>query len=460
LPIPPVASRLGRLGLLAVVSCLFAAGVHAQTPSPAPSPRPELPPDEKDFLGLTSLALGSGARAFGMGGAFLARADDATAASWNPAGLSYLRSPELSLVGARNAFDRGPEGQAATDSLVGYTPDFVAIAYPLDVGGVSGAVQLSYQRIFSFTGTRTIDKGEFSFNTTGNGGFDVLALGTGLRIVRSLRVGATLNRWLNGYHQHRVRTGVPGGRGQTEQDIDYALSGWGGNVGVIWSPSDTLNVGAVGKTPFTGAVNLRRSRTDFFPATTNRPAGTTMNSYRSSDVRLHLPGAVGVGLSWRPWSPLTLSADYTRTFWSGGSIRNFFVLVQTPLPDPGHLPELPPPDITPEPLPYPTLNDQKQEDTEQLRIGGEYVIVGQRFKFPLRAGFFTDRQYFLDFNGHPARFQGVTVGLGVATRSLLVDAAYVLEYGSYADAEASGAQTFTRFHRVFVSIIYRHGRGP
>ena len=40
----------------------------------------------------------------GMGGAFLARADDATAASWNPAGLSYLRLPEVSLVGVRNKF--------------------------------------------------------------------------------------------------------------------------------------------------------------------------------------------------------------------------------------------------------------------------------------------------------------------------------------------------------------------
>mgnify|MGYP000095960413 CR=1 FL=1 len=39
-----------------------------------------------------------------MGGAFLARADDATAASWNPAGLSYLRRTEFSLVGVHNDF--------------------------------------------------------------------------------------------------------------------------------------------------------------------------------------------------------------------------------------------------------------------------------------------------------------------------------------------------------------------
>ncbi len=44
--------------------------------------------------------VGSGARAIGMGGAFIAVADDATAASWNPGGLTQLRLPEFSVVGS------------------------------------------------------------------------------------------------------------------------------------------------------------------------------------------------------------------------------------------------------------------------------------------------------------------------------------------------------------------------
>lgn len=43
--------------------------------------------------------VGSGARALGMGSAFVAVADDATAASWNPGGLIQLDRAEISIVG-------------------------------------------------------------------------------------------------------------------------------------------------------------------------------------------------------------------------------------------------------------------------------------------------------------------------------------------------------------------------
>ena len=59
--------------------------------------------------------VGSGARALGMGSAFIAVADDATAASWNPGGLIQLETPEISSVGAffhrieDNDFGTNPE---------------------------------------------------------------------------------------------------------------------------------------------------------------------------------------------------------------------------------------------------------------------------------------------------------------------------------------------------------------
>ena len=117
----------------------------------APDASAQLEVDRIDITGRQNLTLGSGARAYGMGGAFLARADDATAASWNPAGLSYLRVPELSLVGVSNSFDvtRG----LSSDSFQGQAVDFAAFTWPIGLGDVRGAVQLSYQRAISFDGS-------------------------------------------------------------------------------------------------------------------------------------------------------------------------------------------------------------------------------------------------------------------------------------------------------------------
>jgi hypothetical protein len=44
------------------------------------------------------MTIGSGARAMGLGGAFVAIADDATATYWNPAGLGFLESHEATFM--------------------------------------------------------------------------------------------------------------------------------------------------------------------------------------------------------------------------------------------------------------------------------------------------------------------------------------------------------------------------
>jgi hypothetical protein len=52
---------------------------------------------EVDFEKLhgSDLGMGTGARAIGMGGAFVAVADDASAAFWNPAGLTQLKRNQI-----------------------------------------------------------------------------------------------------------------------------------------------------------------------------------------------------------------------------------------------------------------------------------------------------------------------------------------------------------------------------
>ncbi|MEK9136891.1 MAG: UPF0164 family protein, partial [Bacteroidota bacterium] len=44
------------------------------------------------------ISLGVGGRALGMGGAFVALANDVTAGYWNPAGLSHIYYPQFTLM--------------------------------------------------------------------------------------------------------------------------------------------------------------------------------------------------------------------------------------------------------------------------------------------------------------------------------------------------------------------------
>jgi len=50
-----------------------------------------------DELNGSDLGMGIGARAIGLGGAFVSIADDASATFWNPAGLSHITSNRLLL---------------------------------------------------------------------------------------------------------------------------------------------------------------------------------------------------------------------------------------------------------------------------------------------------------------------------------------------------------------------------
>ncbi|MCP4349627.1 MAG: hypothetical protein GY795_29450 [Desulfobacterales bacterium] len=97
--------------------------------------------------------VGSGARALGMGGAYIAVADDATAASWNPGGLIQLDLPEIAVTGAvphrieDNMFGKHPESngnQTVSDENINY----LSAAYPFKLWDYNMIVSLNYQHLF------------------------------------------------------------------------------------------------------------------------------------------------------------------------------------------------------------------------------------------------------------------------------------------------------------------------
>ncbi len=435
------------------IALLAGSAVPTQNaPAPVPSPVAIVDQDELDLTSQSNIVLGVGARALGMGGAFLARADDATAASWNPAGLSYLRRPEVSVVGnyltLRSSFglDR-TEGRATT-------LDFLAVTYPLSFKSAAGSAQVSYQRAIPFNLDRTTvvpatsATSEFERIYKSSGGFDVLAFGLGWKVTRTLRVGGTLNRWLNGYAQDFQRTS----RRRVVRTDSFDLDAWNVNLGIIWSPVEELNLGVVGKTPFTADVVLDRYRQDIVTQEDGSDLKSPPISYRSNDVRLEFPGAWGVGASWRPRSTLTVAADYTRTYWSKARIKNYFTLQQVP--------DQEGPTNSFVSLVWPNVDAESQADSIQLRVGVEYVVIGSRVKVPLRAGYVNDQIYTKDYQGEAPHFNAFTLGTGLIFGSTLFDLAYQYQSGSYravARSSTGGIETSAKTHRFFASVIYRWG---
>jgi long-subunit fatty acid transport protein len=410
--------------------------------------------DEIDITGRANPIQGAGARALGMGGAFLARADDATAASWNPAGLSYLRRPEVTVVGNHAAID-GHKTQPEDSMFRGDTLDFAALTYPLHLGSVSGAAQVSYQRVIPFNGTRTVFRLPQTILIDAHGGFDVIALGTGLQLTRRLRVGGTLNRWTGGYHQTLTRTPAAEGERLRQLELNLDFRGWNTNLGVIWSPLEDVNLAAVFKTSFTGDIRLARMRTDTYSGSAG--GAITTNEYTSGDVRLDFPAALGFGASWRPRSPLTISADYTRSYWSGAYIHNYFILPPTPAPKGGMASVSPPPTIYAR-LPWPQVDQPGQSDTEQIRGGVEYVVLAGKFKVPIRVGYFSDQQLAQAADGSAPRFNSWTAGTGLIVGPVLFDVAFLYQSGAFFDS--NGVRNSITTKRFVASMIYRQGGLP
>ncbi len=91
--------------------------------------------------------VGSGARAMGVGGAFIAIADDATAASWNPAALIMLKEPESAVMVSYEDRERSGTGDYSANY---YDFNYIAVSYPFTLLRRNMIISFNYQRLFDF----------------------------------------------------------------------------------------------------------------------------------------------------------------------------------------------------------------------------------------------------------------------------------------------------------------------
>ena len=409
--------------------------------------------------------VGSGARAMGMGGAFIAVADDATAASWNPAGLIQLELPEISLVGSyfnvREEVESSshPESSGMNEKR-SYDLNYLSFAYPFKFLNRNIVVSLNYQRLYDMYKKLSFDYDFAGISTAGtplqinqaitykqNGGIKALSPALAVQINPQLSLGITLNIWTdelfweNGWSQrHYVKSkgtlnGIPIVSKESIYEKYSSFEGFNCNVGFLWDVNSVVTIGGVLKTPFTADLHHRYK----FHSQQIHPNGelppTKSTSGFSEGVELRIPISYGLGFAFRLSDALTTSLDVYRTEWSE------FFMEDGKGNDTSPISGIP-------------RKDSHVHDTTQARAGIEYLIVREKTVIPLRAGLFYDPQ---PSEKHPDDFFGFTLGTGIMIENVVIDWAYVFRYGANVRGDSfgsAGIKEDVTQHSVLMSVIY------
>jgi long-subunit fatty acid transport protein len=360
------------------------------------------------YLPLDYNILGGGARAHGMGGAFIGVADDATATSWNPAGIAQLDKFEASAVGSFS-FKKYTFKTEINAPSIPYTedddytrtsshlaPNFFSLAAPMKLGERNLVIAVSYQRLIDFGYDEEDDSTNYTWDYTVRGGIDAISPAIAIQLTPKFMIGAAGNIIVNGVnHKSEYTNKITGVFNNVERD--YRSSGFNINGGVLIQASPKFNIGATIRLPFT--------LTDEYTRTATYTGGSMDTTY--PDQETTYPMMFGVGIALKPTDNLTLAADYERRNYESSEFTYG--------------------------LPRTTV-EQGWNNVNQFRVGLEYVAVSPQAVFPIRLGFRTAPRLDYakwEYNGTTLDSTNITGmvftgGFGMKLGSIWLDLAYEL----------------------------------
>ena len=271
---------------------------------------------------------GVGARAAGMGGAFIGVADDATAISWNPAGLTQLDRPEASFVVRGLAelyevnFDYGIETYEDEHGIL----NFLSGVYPFEFSGKQFVAALAVQRqldLYSYYHDEYFYEGiggsfaEYVYETFSEGGASTITLGLAHRMASILSFGVAANLWVGeAYFESNDMVNENLVDSLYYWDYhdrsDWTFSGMNFVIGAMLdfnykNNPIPLRIGIVVKTPFDLTVDE-----EFFMEEYANEGGIIYEPdpvESSNSYTLGMPLIFGLGVSYRLGDNLTLAID-------------------------------------------------------------------------------------------------------------------------------------------------------
>ncbi|MCI0447325.1 outer membrane protein transport protein [bacterium] len=304
--------------------------------------------DEEIFRAFSLNLSTPGARARAMGGAFIGRADDATAAETNPAGLSLLVRPEISLeYGFSNTrtvsnsvinipvsnFDitpspvqnPDPNGELddtlaefqATDTLDEINQlGFLSVVYPFHgitiavsrhqliktQASVSGGLSSSpfhFVEPNDFVGAADINQANYAFSIAGRIG-DYFALGGNIKVADfQFDSNIAARQRAQPFHGEHFTSTI------SSSDTQVGFT-----VGMLVRPTSKVSIGAVYRYEPEFELDAFVDNTDF--------GGSPLIIARTgeSTSKMDIPDSVGAGISISPSPNLNINFDVVRVFHS------------------------------------------------------------------------------------------------------------------------------------------------
>ncbi|KPA14184.1 hypothetical protein MHK_005608, partial [Candidatus Magnetomorum sp. HK-1] len=221
--------------------------------------------------------IGSGARALGMGGAFIGVADDATAAEWNPSGLVDLDRSEISIVGMfvhrieDNTLNVSPESNGP-QTISTFCSNYLSIASPFLIGETKMVFSLNYQKRYDFNKKwnfilhRANQNHQIDYQSEGS--LSALGFAYSVKIAEQLSFGMTFNVWDNDISPNKWKqkllkfgSGIDDFGNRFVDEINktdtYIFKGYSFNIGLMWKNINNsgYSFGFVLKAPFKGQLD-------------------------------------------------------------------------------------------------------------------------------------------------------------------------------------------------------------
>jgi len=332
---------------------------------------------------------GGGARARGMGGAFLGVANDVTAIFWNPAGISQIKEAEF-IMEFKNTLNQWTLKSNSQESKFDHSYNsinFVSFAYPFKFSDKNSAFAVAYQRLADLY---SLEESQ-SYRYESRGGLDAITTALGINLTPQISLGLSVNLILNGVDQTMLDKAH-----SSWEENHTSFSGLNFNLGTIYHYRDRLNLGFVLRTPFD--LTQREKIT-----------GAYAISLPEGKGRISMPLIFGMGSSYKATEKLTLALDFESKRYSMSD------------------------QVKPGWLYHQNLSLASQADTtyslgwkdcNQFRLGAEYLWSTGLGIIPLRAGYRYEPRVYSDASGHQIVGNVFCLGSGLVLDKISFDLAY------------------------------------